>query len=103
MALTSMNVYTTSHPLRQTLLYVSHIGNWSEFWKQGYRWLVERSIWDDPQRDVVRSKQRSEWFGSDFNEIEDQDQDSLLVKRRNENHSPVNGWMIFEMFEYLIL
>ena len=40
----------------------------SEFWKQQFHWLVERSVWDDPQMDVIRSKQRSETVGSDFNE-----------------------------------
>ena len=36
------------------------IGYRPEVQKQWFHWLIDRSIWDDPQRDVIRSKRRSE-------------------------------------------
>ena len=64
--LTSLNIYTTSHSFLKRHFMFRTIGFQSEFWKQRFHWFVERSVWDDPQWDVIRSKQCSEtvwiWF-----------------------------------------
>ena len=61
MALTSVNVFKKHHIHYVKRHYTFRaIDYQSKFWKQRFHWLVERSIWDDSEPDVVRAKQRSE-------------------------------------------